>query len=94
MADKRRSATPASASPSPPQMQAGHSPTSMGQANNDPSSMRVEDIVRRDLDIRTRAVVDALYELASHAADGSEGSSQQMGESVYVQHVLSYAGIE
>lgn len=66
----------------------------MGQANNDPSSMRVEDIVRRDLDIRTRAVVDALYELASHAADGSKGSSRQMGESVYVQHVLSYAGIE
>lgn len=51
--------------------------------------MHVEDIVRRDLETRTLAVVDALYELAARAADGQPTSVLGVGESVYVVHTHS-----
>lgn len=40
----------------------------------------VEEVVRRDLETRTHAVVDALYDLATRAADLE--SSAPLGESV------------
>mgnify|MGYP001759229090 FL=1 len=46
--------------------------------------IRVEEIVRRDLETRTLAVVDALYDLAARAADGQPSSVLGVGESVYV----------
>ncbi|WFC94216.1 hypothetical protein MBRA1_000849 [Malassezia brasiliensis] len=57
--------TPTSASPSPP-ADAGAEPH---DTHAHGTAIPIDEIVRRDLETRTRAVVDVLYELASRAAD-------------------------
>lgn len=70
--------TPTSASPSPP---AGTG-TAPHDTHTHTTSLSLDEIVRRDLETRTRAVVDVLYELASRAADVQP--SEGLGDTVYV----------
>ncbi|WFD25333.1 hypothetical protein MNAN1_000302 [Malassezia nana] len=71
--------TPTSASPSPP------GPSRKADASSKESqNVAIEEIVRRDLETRTLAVVEALYDLAARAADGQPSSVLGVGESVYV----------
>lgn len=66
-----RDATPASPSPSPPH--AGGAP---------PPSFLPPEIIRSDLEARTRRVADALFELATAAAHVEPGAERQVGEKV------------
>lgn len=75
--------TPTSASPSPP----SHQGAALRDARTRSQPVPVEEIVRRDLETRTRAVIDALYELATRAADVQP--SAQMGDNVYVAYSCS-----
>ena len=61
MDEGRRPPTPTSASLSPPRADMAHSAEVQAPRS-------VEEIVRSDLDVRTHAVTDALYRLASHVA--------------------------
>lgn len=70
--------TPTSASPSPP-AGAGTAPHDTHART---ASLPIDEIVRRDLETRTRAVVDVLYELASRAADVQPSAG--LGDTVYV----------
>lgn len=76
--------TPTSASPSPPAQRAQGGDAAQAQVPR--AQLPVDEIVRRDLETRTRAVVDALYELATRAADVQP--SAQLGESVYVGRLM------
>ncbi|SHO76219.1 Similar to S.cerevisiae protein NUT2 (Subunit of the RNA polymerase II mediator complex) [Malassezia sympodialis ATCC 42132] len=82
MAPSAAPVTPTSASPSPPGAAGGME--RHGPVGSEP--IRVEEIVRRDLETRTLAVVDALYDLAARAADGQPSSVLGVGESV--NHVV------
>lgn len=69
-----RAATPASPSPSPPHADGGA-----------PAPMFLPpEIIRGDLEARTRRVVDSLFELASAAANVESGAERQVGEKVCV----------
>ncbi|WFD42014.1 hypothetical protein MPSI1_000651 [Malassezia psittaci] len=72
------SVTPTSATPSPRVLPAGSVSEEVTQAQN----TDVKEIVRRDLETRTRAVVDSLYELAARAADVQD--SRQLADCVLV----------
>ncbi|WFD18246.1 hypothetical protein MCAP1_000445 [Malassezia caprae] len=84
MAPSAASVTPTSASPSPPGAAGMQTDTPVDAKGSQP--IRVEEIVRRDLETRTLAVVDALYDLAARAADGQPSSVLGVGESV--NHVI------
>ncbi|WFD21643.1 hypothetical protein MEQU1_000298 [Malassezia equina] len=84
MAPSAAPVTPTSASPSPPG--AAGMQTNVSCEATESKPVHVEDIVRRDLETRTLAVVDALYELAARAADGQPTSVLGVGESV--NHVV------
>lgn len=77
--------TPTSASPSPP-AQAGAAPS---RTHTETRPLTVGEIVQRDLETRTRAVVDSLYELASRAADIQP--SGELGANVYAHVFLADA---
>ena len=87
MPEADRGVTPTSASPSPTGTQLADTPAHA--AARAPASMRVEDIVQRDLDTRTHAIVDALYQLASRAADPQ---GVHVGDAVYVDRVTRADG--
>ena len=73
MDEGRRPPTPTSASLSPPRADTAHSAEVQAPRS-------VEEIVRSDLDVRTHAVTDALYRLASHVA--LDQQAQSVGEMV------------
>ncbi|AYO43457.1 Mediator of RNA polymerase II transcription subunit 10 [Malassezia restricta CBS 7877] len=73
MDEGRRPPTPTSASLSPPRADMAHSAEVQAPRS-------VEEIVRSDLDVRTHAVTDALYRLASHVA--LDQQAQSVGEMV------------
>lgn len=73
MDEGRQPPTPTSASLSPPRADMAHSAEVQAPRS-------VEEIVRSDLDVRTHAVTDALYRLASHVA--LDQQAQSVGEMV------------
>ncbi|KAL4401657.1 transcription coregulator [Malassezia pachydermatis] len=84
--------TPTSASPSPPGGSPAAAATAAATTTEPPvadgrtPSMPVEERVRRDLEQRTRGVIDALYQLAARVADGRDDVPQSVADNV--QHVV------
>ena len=87
MSTSERPVTPASPSPSPPGAQGAAPPAAGARAPPDgapPAPLPLDEVVRRDLETRTRAVIDALYEVAMCVADVQPGSEALVGEKVCV----------
>lgn len=79
---KPRPATPTSTTPSPSAPNALQDTQAFGAVQQ---SSRVEDIVRRDLDVRLHAAADALFDLASRVAHGTtDANARPVGDMVYV----------
>lgn len=95
-----RAETPTSPSPSPPGPHAGGADSTIvppqssaavdrtaerAAADEQTARVSVEEIVQRDLESRTRAVTDALYELALSVSDVAPGAETHVPDKMWVK---------